>query len=244
MDNDFLYIANWKMELPYNSVRKLVLQLKSSSLKAKKLVICPSFESLEFCSKELCDTSIKIGAQHCSSFSVGAFTGSVSAKSLGQIGCSYCLVGHSEQMSLSKEGNKQNSLKVLQLLNSNIIPIFCINSLDKEVDSKLYKENLKEELKYLFKDLLNVKKGLLYIALEPLWAIGTGVTPSSVYIENAFNAIKELFKENLSHIKVLCIYGGSVNQETIVNLKKISQLNGVLIGKASINFQSLEKIVT
>ena len=270
MSNHWLYIANWKSYLSYKQelalfqqnlteLKQLTLELKS---RAKTLVICPSFvtlaqaaellnpEILELSQKTCVDNhlpfmvsdlehgdksyrtiEIKLGAQNCSSNQLGAYTGEISVDSLQQLGCNYCLVGHFERRKNYHETDLEVITKIKLLIQAQITPIICISEIQQLITVL---DNLDLEL----------SNPQIIIAYEPTWAIGTGKTPTNIEIAQFCQAVKTIIETKFSNLKnYFIIYGGSVTAQNITELRQIPELNGVLIGKASINFQELKKIV-
>jgi len=243
-----LYIANWKMNMPskqaltfcrdnYDGFEKL------SQIEDKKIILCPSFTEINILCEIFKNTSIGIGAQDCSNEKIGPYTGQISAESLHQVKCTYCIVGHSERRIYCSESNKNIGQKVLRLLESGITPIVCVGEQKIDYDAGIAKDVIKMQLESVFKATKNIVRAHLCIAYEPVWSIGTGIAPDNEYIEEIFDFIfktAEKYGEN-SEIKLL--YGGSVSEENIVSLKGIKNLMGVLIGGASLDFKKFEKIV-
>ncbi len=191
-------------------------KLKNFNFK-NDIVLCPS--SIYLSNFEL--ENVFLGSQNVSPFNDGAYTGEVSARQLKSLNVKYCLVGHSERRVYFKENNEIMKNKIEQLLENEIIPIYCVGELEKNSDNN----ELDKELKIL-KEIYNNEK--IIIAYEPLWAIGTGIQPNINELEKIIKLIKEKFPNN----KVL--YGGSVNEDSIVNLKS-ELIDGYLLGGVSLH---------
>lgn len=202
----------------FNLDEYLDYQNKLKNLNFKNdIVLCPS--SIYLSNFEL--ENVFLGSQNVSPFNDGAYTGEVSARQLKSLNVKYCLVGHSERRVYFKENNKIMKNKIEQLLENEIIPIYCVGELEKNSDNN----ELDEELKIL-EEIRNNEK--IIIAYEPLWAIGTGIQPNINELEKIIKLIKEKFPNN----KVL--YGGSVNEDSIVNLKS-EVIDGYLLGGVSLH---------
>lgn len=202
----------------FNLDEYLDYQNKLKNLNFKNdIVLCPS--SIYLSNFEL--ENIFLGSQNVSPFNDGAYTGEVSARQLKSLNVKYCLVGHSERRVYFKENNEILKNKIEQLLENEIIPIYCVGELEKNRDNN----ELDEELKIL-EEIRNNEK--IIIAYEPLWAIGTGIQPNINELEKIIKLIKEKFPNN----KVL--YGGSVNEDSIVNLKS-KLIDGYLLGGVSLH---------
>lgn len=202
----------------FNLDEYLDYQNKLKNLNFKNdIVLCPS--SIYLSNFEL--ENVFLGSQNVSPFNDGAYTGEVSARQLKSLNVKYCLVGHSERRVYFKENNEIMKNKIEQLLENEIIPIYCVGELEKNSDNN----ELDEELKIL-EEIRNNEK--IIIAYEPLWAIGTGIQPNINELEKIIKLIKEKFPNN----KVL--YGGSVNEDSIVNLKS-ELIDGYLLGGVSLH---------
>ena len=148
------------------------------------------------------------------------------------MGCKYVLVGHSEIR--NNETDEMINIKIKIILKNNLIPILCIGESLEAYNQKQTKEILKKQIQNALKDT-NEK---VIISYEPVWAIGTGKTPTNEEIIDIINYIKSLFNYDIT-----VLYGGSVSLENIETLNKINNVNGFLIGKAATNPSSLKKII-
>ncbi len=251
---NYLFVANWKMNIHFskaiNFVKDNTAKLRTlGESNENKLILCPSFIALSSMITPLSKTNVGIGAQNCSQHKQGAFTGEVSAQSLAELGCQYCIVGHSERRIYFGETNEMVAEKVARLCEHNIQPIICIGETKKEFENKQVYEVLTSQLAPILKVLKTtrhdqVKKyEQLIIAYEPIWSIGTGIIPESTYLEQVFIWLGEHIKKHLPDTKLQLLYGGSVNEDNIADLKQILYINGFLIGGASTDFQKLKKIV-
>ncbi len=172
------------------------------------------------------------GVQNISVYEEGAHTGETSVLSIKDMGCKYVLVGHSEIR--NNETDEMINIKIKIILKNNLIPILCIGESLEAYNQKQTKEILKKQIQNALKDT-NEK---VIISYEPVWAIGTGKTPTNEEIIDIINYIKSLFNYDIT-----VLYGGSVSLENIETLNKINNVNGFLIGKAATNPSSLKKII-
>lgn len=245
MNNNFLYIANWKMYFNFNEeiewINKNINDLNKIA-QNNSLVICPSFVSLNKFNEIIEHSYIKLGAQNCAQEEKGAFTGEISPISLKQTGCTYCIVGHSEQRLYNKETDEVISKKVKLLLKNNITPIICIGETKKEYDAGTAHIAIEKQLITILKDHPNVKQHII-IAYEPIWSIGTDAIPSADHIKSICAVIHATVDREIDALPHLVVYGGSVNSSNINKFKEISCIDGFLIGRASTDFQELKKIV-
>lgn len=238
--------ANWKMNFTADEARQFISHYQSdfSSLchDMISLVLFPSFEALRDAKKSFPDNRIKIGAQDCSAFPKGSFTGQVSAESLREIGCSHVIIGHSERRTYAHENNSEIRKKIEQALQHNLTPILCIGENIQEYENGITKTILETQLEILksIDQRMYASNGII-IAYEPVWSIGTGNIPSLDHLNHVFSWITSFVKPAMPFFRFL--YGGSVNEHTIKILHTLDSLDGFLIGKASMDFQVLKKIV-
>lgn len=199
-----------------------------------KIILCPSYPSLISLSQILHKTDIALGAQGCSSHVSGPYTGQVSAMNLAQAGCSYVIVGHSEERGAFNLTDKDVAEKTLRVLEAGMIPIVCVGDTQKDFDAKTTHEALLEQLAPI---LDAVEKAPLYIAYEPLWAIGKDNAAHPEFLQELFSWLK-------THVKGCAfLYGGGVNKKTIKPLLEIKHISGFLVGSASLKFEDFKKII-
>ena len=238
-----LVVANFKSYLMYQEeidyIQKNLTELKNQRA---DIIICPSLLSLPCIASLLQNSSVSIGAQTVSAHPTGPCTGQISAQALHAIGIQYCIVGHSEDRIPSEEANiKTNIQKIEQLLKNNITPLYCIQELQSTIDIETKKDDLNNQISDLHIVLKNQKDRSFYVAYEPLKSIGTDILPDLNELKELFSWLKKYFLEYPS-IKLL--YGGSVSSNSIDKLKTIPHIEGFIIGRASLDFQELKKIVS
>lgn len=250
MANNYCIVANWKMEFTHRQslewLRKYYKELVTLVEQAPvTLILCPLVTCLEEFGRYIQNNSIKLGAQNCSFVAHGAHTGEINVKTLKELGCSYCIVGHSERREYHFETNAHVAQKVQLLLEQGISPIICIGETQQERLHATYRQALEQQLAFIFEhDFILQHTTPLYIAYEPVWAIGTGNIPTYRELNSTFSWLKEhlmqkMQKNSTVHCKIL--YGGSVNSSTLERFLPLS-LDGFLVGKASLDFQELKKI--
>lgn len=194
------------------------------------VIICPTSLYIPY----FLNHKYEIGIQDISCYDLGAHTGDISALQAKEFGIKYALIGHSERR--NKETDEEINKKILKALENNLKVILCVG------ENK--GEDLKSKLQY---QLLNDLKGVtnldnVIIAYEPIWCIGTGVTPTNLQIEDTINFIQTIIQTNFKeNAKIL--YGGSVDKNNINTLKQIDNVAGFLIGKASTDYKHLKEIV-
>lgn len=242
----YTVIANWKMYLSSTEASKFFhANLEGVTRLAKgesKVVLCPSFVELAEITK--LSQGICIGAQDCAEADNGAYTGQISAYSLSELGCKFCIVGHSERRAYNGETSEIVAQKALRALECNMSPIICVGE-----DFEAYKQGqtfeiLKSQLKPIF-ELFELESPTfpIFFAYEPVWSIGTNEIAPNDYLDKVFEWLRSLLSSKLANHKINLVYGGSVNSKNIKNLIKISQIEGFLLGRASLDFPEFEKIV-
>ncbi|MDJ0835921.1 MAG: triose-phosphate isomerase [Acidobacteriota bacterium] len=184
--------------------------------------------------------ALALGAQNVSSFREGAFTGEITAGMLGDTGCRFCLVGHSERRQYFKETVKETATKLKRLLAAEIFPIFCVGETLEEREAGMLRMVLKEQLAPM--DAL--EEGARFaVAYEPVWAIGTGVAATPKDVKEAHFLIKRLLSSS-GFGETPVLYGGSVKPKNAKSLAEIGQLDGFLVGGASLKPDDFQGIVT
>ena len=230
MTNKYMYfIANWKMFGSLNSLKSLDKFIKFFKNFKKntysKIIYCPPTTLINPMIKKLKKTRIQIGAQNChESQNYGAFTGSINAKMLKEVGATYVIIGHSENRQ-EGETDKLVNNKIKSALKSGLKVIFCIGETLKEKKTKKTKKLLSKQITLGLNKIKNNKN--IIIAYEPIWSIGSGLIPKK---KELFETIK-FIKKKAKNYKVL--YGGSVNPKNINLLNLINNIDGYMIGGAS-----------
>ena len=239
MTNKYMYfVANWKMFGDFKSL-KLVNKVISFSKKFKsskfKIIYLPPNTLICPMAQMVKNTKIEVGAQNCHhQENYGALTGSVNAKMVKGVGAKYVILGHSENRQTG-ENDKLINLKIKTALKNGLKVIFCIGEKIKDKRNKKTKSVLSKQIKL---GLKGVKLNNIIIAYEPVWAIGSGLIPKSDELFKTINFIKSKFRKKL---KIL--YGGSVNNKNINELKTIRNIDGFLIGGASQNSKKFIDII-
>ena len=241
MTNKYMYfIANWKMFGDLRTLNSLDSVIKfSKNIKNTKfrIIYCPPNTLIRPLSKRLKKTNLEVGAQNChESENHGAFTGHVNSKMLKNVGAKYVILGHSENRQ-SGETDKLINLKIKSAIKSKLKVIFCIG---ETLSEKRKKRTNKVLAKQIYNGLKSVKNtSNIIIAYEPVWSIGTGLIPKSNDLLNSISYIKSKFRKKTPKV----LYGGSVNNKNIVQLKDINIIDGFLIGGASQNSKKFIDII-
>ena len=220
-----------------NALNKVIKFSKSKEINKGRLVYCPPYTLISSFSKKFKNCQIGIGGQNChESKSFGPYTGSINAQMLKNIGAHFVIIGHSENREKG-EDNKLINLKIKRALEAKLKVIFCIGETLVEKKKRKTQSILSRQLSVGL-DGINYKSNI-FIAYEPVWAIGTGIVPKSSDLLKTINFIKSKFKNKSPRV----LYGGSVNSENIKNLKEINNIDGFLIGGASQNANKFIDIV-
>ncbi len=238
-----LFIANWKMQLDYNSSVALV---KSYNTKLKNLknevVLAPDFTVLSAAYDILKKSKVKLGAQDCAFGLTGAYTGEVSAKSLKQLGVKYVLIGHSERRGYFKEDSGLLKFKVAAALENGLVPVLCIGENITAHKTKKTHSVLRRQLEEVLFGLDISHENSLVVAYEPIWAIGTGKAMTSAEVESNHVFIKGVLAELIGQIPRV-LYGGSVSSKNALELLEWPNVDGLLVGGASLKVDEFSKIV-
>ena len=241
-----LIAGNWKMHKTVQEAVELVRELKElvSDVKDRDILVCPPFTALYAVSRELEGSNIALGAQNMFYEEKGAFTGEISPLMVKDVGCSYVILGHSERRHIFGETDELINKKVLSAVNHGLIPILCVGETLQEREEDKTKEVIERQVKEGLKGLNETSE--FVIAYEPVWAIGTGKTATPELAEKVHSFIREILaemfgKEKADSIRIL--YGGSVQPENAAGLMSQPNIDGSLVGGASLKAESFAKIV-
>ena len=244
MTNKILFIANWKMFGDLNSVKSIesVINLsKKKNYKNAKIIYCPPYTLLNYFVIKTRKTNLDIGAQNCNyEINTGPYTGSISSTMIKKLGAKYVIIGHSENRS-NGETNTQINKKIHSAILNNLNVIFCIGENLFEKKNKKTNKILKQQIDLGLKKIKKIDK--IIFAYEPVWSIGTGKVLTNKELTKQVINIKKIIKNKFKNQKTKIIYGGSVNNQNINNLKQIKEINGFLIGGASQNSKKFIDII-
>ena len=230
--------GNWKMNMTPSESAELINLLKNDiNTNDVDVVICPPFTSLGLASDLISNTDIFLGAQNMHFEDKGAFTGEVSPNMIKELGCKYVIIGHSERREYFAETDETVNKKILKALEVGLTPIICVGeSLTQRENDEQY-DFVKSQLINGLKDISLDDASKLVIAYEPIWAIGTGKTATSIQAQEMCKFIRETLSEIFnSEIgdKIRIQYGGSVNSSNAKELFGMDDIDGGLIGGASL----------
>lgn len=238
--------GNWKMNNTIQESINLVNEIKSYTLdKDVDALVCVPFISLTEVKKLLEGSEIKLGAQNMHWEEKGAFTGEISPIMLKEIGIDYCIIGHSERRQYFNETDESVNLKIKSALKHGILPIVCVGETLEEREENRAEAVVKSQIIKGFEGIPTESIKDIVIAYEPIWAIGTGKTASSDDANNmcAFirNIIGDLYGGEKENIRIQ--YGGSVKPDNIKELMEKSDIDGALVGGASLKADDFQKLI-
>ena len=241
--------GNWKMNLNYDEVTSLVdeiLRLHSSDNNVE-VILSPPFVYLDKVIRSCANNDhVFIASQNCSEYNNGAYTGEVSASMLNSIGVNYIIIGHSERRSIFNESNENLNLKITQALQNNLKIIFCCGENIDQRESGEYLKVIKKQLEETILCLDQKSLSKIVIAYEPIWAIGTGKTASSVQAQEIHFFIRSLISDKFGteiSNNTSILYGGSCKPTNSKELFSQSDIDGGLIGGASLKSSDFTAII-
>jgi triosephosphate isomerase len=243
-----LLAANWKMHATRPETTALIDGIKEAAAAARDrdVVVAPPFTALETAARALAGTSIGLAAQNLHAEPKGAFTGEVAGEMLKEVGCSLVIIGHSERRQYFNETNEMVRQKIGAALRAELTPIVCIGETlrEREADNTLpvIERQVREGLAGLARDAMKT----IVIAYEPVWAIGTGKTASPEQAEEVHAAIRGLLRDLTSEASaeaVRILYGGSVKADNVDALMAQPNIDGALVGGASLDAAAFSRII-
>jgi len=242
-----LLVGNWKMN-------KTMAEAKSFALAALPLVdfaqaknidigVCPPYLALETVKKA--NPKLIIGSQNVDYHTHGAFTGEIAINMLQEIGIDWALVGHSERRSYYGETSPSCNLKIKALLEANMTPLYCVGETLREFEGGLTKQVVEQQVREGLQDLTRADAKKIVLAYEPVWSIGTGKNASQAIAEEVCHFIRtvlyDLFGEVSEEIRIL--YGGSVKPENVQTYLSSPNIDGALVGGASLQVDSFKALI-
>jgi triosephosphate isomerase len=244
-----IVIANWKMNLLRGEAKELanhiVNNTSASDLESVNVILAPTFTSLEAVGEIIEDSAIELCAQNVFWEQSGAYTGEISADMLLDLGCRWVIIGHSERRYVLGETNSMINDKILFSLKKGLKVIFCIGERIEEKNQGKTLSVIKKQVEIGLNGVNNQLFDDIIFAYEPVWAIGTGITAEPQQASSVHLSIKEFIAERFNcHIsKIRVMYGGSVNSGNIDCLISQPNIDGVLVGGASLNKKSFLEII-
>ncbi len=240
--------GNWKLHKTLTETKELATRLADelADIDAIDIVIAPVFTSLTTAAEAIKGSAVKLAAQNCYPEETGAFTGEVSPSLLKDAGCEYVIIGHSERRQLLDETDLFINRKLLKTLDAGLQPIFCIGETLQERESDQMLEVLTEQVKGGLANLTAEQMENVVIAYEPVWAIGTGKTATDEQAQEAHSFIRGLLQGLFSQEVALAtriLYGGSVKPNNVDGLMAMDDIDGALVGGASLKAEDFIRLV-
>ena len=244
--------GNWKLNNTIEASKALVEDIKVQLLDLPKasmpeVVVCPVFTALSSVTPIIKGSAIALGAQNCYHADNGAYTGEVSLPMLQEVGVEYVVIGHSERREYFSETDEMVNLKAKAILAKGLVPIICCGESLEQREAGVTDSHVESQIRKALEGLTNEEVAKSVIAYEPIWAIGTGKTCDSVEANRVIAMIRNVVaevssKESADAIRIL--YGGSVKPESIEEQMAQSDIDGALVGGASLKAESFVGIVT
>lgn len=242
-------IANWKMHGTQTQARDLargVRRLVGSRFGAAEVILAPPFTAIEAVRRALAGSRLHLAAQNLYWQPRGAFTGEVSADMLRDAGCSHVIVGHSERRRLFGENSREVGRKLAAALEASLKPVLCVGETLEERRRGDTHRTLSTQLAGALKGVPKSVMGSLTVAYEPVWAIGTGRHAAPEQVADAHGWIRRALARRLGAAparEIPILYGGSVNPDNAAELARVADVDGALVGGASLDHRSFAAIV-
>jgi len=234
-----LIVANWKMNKTIKEAVSLVKELKK--LKSpNEVVICPPYTALQDVAKELKGSKIHLGSQNIHFEDSGAFTGEISPLMLKELNVKYVIIGHSERRQYFNETNETVNKKLRAALKHKLHPIFCVGETLEQREAGETEDVIEKQLKEGLQSISKEDMKKITIAYEPVWAIGTGRTASPEQAQE----VHEFIRKTIGEPKVKILYGGSVKPDNAADLLSQKDIDGALVGGASLDAKNFSEIVS
>lgn len=242
-----IIVGNWKMNMTKTLAKEFLYGIKEKiNVENTDVAFCVPFTLIDTVREVLKDSDIKVGAQNVHFEKSGAYTGEISLDMLNELGIDYCIVGHSERRQYFNELDSTVNLKVINMLNnSNIIPIICVGEkLEQRQNNTMY-DIVKGQVGKAFENISGEMASRCILAYEPIWAIGTGVTATSEEAEDMCKYIRQVIaniygKEVADILRVQ--YGGSANSKNAGELLNMLNIDGLLVGGASLKEEFIDMV--
>lgn len=244
-----LIAGNWKMNNDVKQSLELVESLKELSNifdENVDVLVFPAFTSLYAVKQVINGTRIKIGAQNMHFEDKGAYTGEVSPEMLKNIGIEYVIIGHSERRQYFNETDETVNKKLKSALKYDIIPILCVGETLEQREEKKEKETVKNQIVKAFNNIEVSDAEKITVAYEPIWAIGTGINATNEQANEMASFIRKCISEIYDNVladKIIIQYGGSVKGDNAKDLLSQTDIDGALVGGASLKADEFVKII-
>jgi len=243
-----LIAGNWKMYKTCSQAVETANELVSlvKNITDVEILIAPPFTALASVSDIICKSNVFLGAQDIFWENEGAYTGEISSSMLISAGCSYVIIGHSERRELFDETDETVNKKIKTAIKNGLAPVLCIGESEKERESNKTFSVLDKQLTKGLQGLNEGDLGKLIVAYEPVWAIGTGKIATDDQAQDVHSFLRSLLKNNFGDSfsqSVKILYGGSVKPGNISSLMSMPDIDGALVGGASLSADTFSKII-
>ena len=243
-----LLMGNWKMNKTPSEAKEFAIASKEIVDFAKEnnilVGVAPPYLCLETV-KENANPYLIVGAQNCHFNDNGAFTGEVSIPMLKSIGINTVIIGHSERRQYDNETNEKCNKKIVKLVHEDMVPVYCVGETLQEFEAGDTKKVVETQLREGLKDLCSNCMKKVIIAYEPVWSIGTGKNASQEIAQDVCEFIRNIIKDMYAEAadEVLVLYGGSVKPENVKAYLTSKDIDGALVGGASLKVDSFEAMI-
>ncbi len=240
--------GNWKMNKTSVEARDLAQKLSPlvSGVKGRDIVLAPPFTALQAVAEAIRGTDISLSAQNLHWEDKGAFTGEISAEMLLDLGCKYVIIGHSERRQFFGESDQTVNKKLRQALNKGLLPIVCVGETLNEREAGKASEVIERQFTGALRGVTAAEMQKVIFAYEPVWAIGTGKTATPAQANEIHSFIRQ--KAEMAYSRDIAVslriqYGGSVTPENVSSLMAMPDIDGALVGGASLKPESFAALV-
>ena len=240
--------GNWKMYKTCSEAVATADRLKHLVKDVSKvdMMIAPSFTSLSLVSEILSGSNIHLGAQNLSWHAEGAYTGEISAGMVKSTGCDHVILGHSERRQYFQETDETVNKRIVTAIKEGLVPVFCVGETENEREKNITFSVLDKQVTTGLQNIALEDLGTLVIAYEPVWAIGTGKTASTEQAQEVHQFLRSLLEKSYGSDfaeSIRILYGGSVKPANIAELMSMPDVDGGLVGGASLDAETFSKIV-
>ena len=243
-----LIAGNWKMYKTPEEAAETAQQLveRVAGVTEVDIMIAPTYAALVPVFEVIQNSPVALGAQNLFWDNEGAYTGEISAPMLKSVGCQYGIIGHCERRQYFGETDETVNKKIQAAIQVGLKPVFCIGETEEERESEQTLSVLDKQVKKGLEGLVSDQLDTLIIAYEPVWAIGTGKTASDDQAQEVHQFIRSLVQKNFNNAlsdSIRILYGGSVKPDNVAGLMSMPDIDGALVGGASLDAESFSKIV-
>lgn len=243
-----LVAANWKLNGSLNMANTLVsaIDKHAENISTTDVVICPPYPLLGRCHEKMTASNVFLGAQNVAEQVTGAYTGEVSADMLAEAGCQYVIIGHSERRQYYGDTDSIVATKFARIQEASLLPILCVGETLEQREQNLVEKIIEQQVVNVINQVGIAAFANAVIAYEPIWAIGTGKTASPAQAEEVHAMIRKVIAQQAENIakELRILYGGSVKPDNAVELFSQENIDGGLIGGASLDAEQFNAIVS